>query len=147
MVELIDTELFGELETVFSGVVVKLKFVVVVTAGIDGNWVLSINVEFMKILLTGIVVVTLYIVVENIFSVEVWYITVVEFIDAELIDEVETGISEVVVKLKFVVGLTAGIDGNWVLSIDDELIEILLTGIVVVTLYKVVENILSVEVW
>ena len=70
MVELINAELFDEVETGISGVVVKLKFVVEVTAVIDGKIVLSINVESMKVLLTGIVLVTLYIVVENIFSVE-----------------------------------------------------------------------------
>ena len=47
MVELIDAELFDEVETGISGVVVKLKFVDVLTACIDGNWVLSINVELM----------------------------------------------------------------------------------------------------
>ena len=70
MFEFIDAELFDEVETGISGVVVKLKFVVEVTAVIDGKIVLSINVESMKVLLTGIVLVTLYIVVENIFSVE-----------------------------------------------------------------------------
>ena len=77
---------------------------------------------------------TLYIVVENIFSVEVWEKTVFEFIDAELFDEVETGISGVVVKLKFVVEVTAVIDGKIVLSINVESMKVLLTGIAVVTL-------------
>ena len=54
-----------EAETGNSGVVVELKFVELLTPGIERIEKLTINVEFMKVLLTGIVVVTIYIVVDH----------------------------------------------------------------------------------